>query len=232
MHLKQKLTFMVLGSILTLAGYLLATPTRDVTAQSETDKSEPLIVDEIVCRKLRVVDENDKTRVEIGANFLTGYMDFKNSDGVKAISIGAVYGLKSMTFWNDDKDGLYIGAVRDSGFMHVRNSSGEKAVSIRSDENGGRMSIYGNTDDDEPRVELGIGEYGGQMFILGNGNTDGKPPLRFGFTSDENGGLMVIYGTDSKARVVSGITEKGNGAISTWYENDYKFFPLKLDRKK
>ena len=40
MHLKQKLTFMALGSILTIAGYLLATLTSDVTAQSETDKQE------------------------------------------------------------------------------------------------------------------------------------------------------------------------------------------------
>ena len=121
MHFRQKLTFMALGSILTIAGYLLATLTSDVTAQSETDKSEPLIVDEIVCRKLRVVDENDKTRVEIGAHFLAGYMHFKTSDGAKA-KISAFK--RFYDILGGDTDGLYMGASSDGGHMKILRAGG------------------------------------------------------------------------------------------------------------
>ena len=86
MHLKQKLTFMAFGSILTLAGYLLATPTRDVTAQSETDKAT--VFDEIVCRKLNIVDENGKTHIVIGADLFGGQISVNHHNGKNAVSIG------------------------------------------------------------------------------------------------------------------------------------------------
>jgi hypothetical protein len=55
MNFKQKLVYMALGCLFTLIGYTLATLNNNTTAQ--TDET----IDEIVCRKLRVVDSQDKT---------------------------------------------------------------------------------------------------------------------------------------------------------------------------
>ena len=240
MHFRQKLTFMALGSILTIAGYLLATLTSDVTAQLETDKSEPLIVDEIVCRKLRVVDKNDKTRVEIGANFLTGYMDFKTSDGAKAISISAFNDFKSMTFWNGDKDGLYMGASSDGGHMKILRASGKGAVSmgvgmntkkgfvniwgkngkraveIGSDPNGGGyMDVWHASG--KKAVSIGVDMNTKEGFVSAWGKEGGLAQL----TATEYGGALDIAGkTDGKSRVLIGISERGNGTINTWDKND------------
>ena len=179
MHFRQKLTFMALGSILTIAGYLLATLTSDVTAQSETDKSEPLIVDEIVCRKLRVVDQNDKTGVVIGA----GYM-LVHADGKSVVSIGAFKGGLMAVYNADGKSVVNIGEVLNSGYMSVNRADGEIAVLISpndadnagmvtvhskstkvsaqltANEHGGLLNIFGNTDD-KTRVLIGISERGG-----------------------------------------------------------------------
>lgn len=51
MHFRQKLIFMALGSILTLAGYLLATLASDVTAQDT--KVEEFLGD-VVCDNITV----------------------------------------------------------------------------------------------------------------------------------------------------------------------------------
>lgn len=65
MNFKQKLIFTAFGATLALAGYLLATLGSDFTAQSETDKAT--VVDEIVCRKSKVVDANGEIRASIDA---------------------------------------------------------------------------------------------------------------------------------------------------------------------
>ena len=219
MHFRQKLTFMALGSILTIAGYLLATLTSDVTAQSETDKSEPLIVDEIVCRQLRVVDENDKTRVEIvaypnGGNVFVrnaddksvvyigahsdGYVSVREASGKKVVSINAYKGGDISVTNASGKKVVNIGAFRDSGYMKVNRADGETGVFISPNDgdNGGLVSVYGKE--------------GGEAQLSAN----------------EHGGLLGIYGkTDDKARVLIGINEKGHGTINTWDKNRYRTRP-------
>ena len=200
MHLKQKLTFMAFGSILTIAGYLLATLTSDVTAQPKTDKPEPLIVDEIVCRKLRVVDPNDKTRVFIGADFSGGYMFVKNADGKNAVSIGTRIGASGyMNVKNaDGQNVVEIGAFRDSGYMKVNRADGEMAVVIGSNDarNGGMVSVHGKS---KGGAQLSVNEYGGWLGIFGN--------------------------TDDTTRVAIGITERGHGTINTWDKGGYRTRP-------
>ena len=199
MHFRQKLAFMALGSILTIAGYLLATLTSDVTAQPKTDKSEPLIVDEIVCRKLRVVDENDKTRVLIGAHSLPGgFMTVYNANGKKAVSILGFMGGSITVKRADGKTAVSIGVVSDHGYMAVKRPDGEMAVIIGPNDtnNGGAVSVFGKS---KGSAELTVNEYGGKLGIFGN--------------------------TDDKAHVLIGITERGHGTINTWDKNGYRTRP-------
>ena len=140
MHFRQKLTFMALGSILTIAGYLLATLTSDVTAQPETDKSEPLIVDEIVCQQLSVVDENNKTCVVIAAVLNSGFMFINRADGEIGVSITS----------NDADNG---------GLVTVFGKSMKGAAQLTANEYGGMLNITGKTDN-KSRVLISINERG------------------------------------------------------------------------
>ena len=241
MHFRQKLTFMALGSILTIAGYLLATLTSDVTAQSETDKSEPLIVDEIVCRQLRVVDENDKTRVEIvaypnGGNVFVrnaddksvvyigahsdGYVSVREASGKKVVSINAYKGGDISVTNASGKKVVNIGAFRDSGYMKVNRADGENVVNIGEILNGGYMKV--NRADGETGVFISPndGDNGGLVSVYGKEGGEAQ------LSANEHGGLLGIYGkTDDKSRVLIGINEKGHGTINTWDKNRYRTRP-------
>jgi hypothetical protein len=159
MHLKQKLTFMAFGSILTLAGYLLATPTRDVTAQSETDKAT--VFDEIYCRELNIVDEDGKTRVTIGTISNGGFMSVDNADGRSVVTISTTSsGGFMLVNHADGGTAVTIGTSDDKrGFVSVDGKSTKGLIQLTANEYGGRMSIFGNTDD-KTRVLIGINERG------------------------------------------------------------------------
>lgn len=164
MHLKQKLTFMAFGSILTLAGYLLATPTRDVTAQSETDKAT--VFDEIYCRELNIVDENGKTRVTIGTISNGGFMSVDNADGRSVVTISTTSRGGFMLVNHADGGtavSIGIGDTSKEGFVTVGSKStieGRRgSIQLTANEYGGAMNIYGKTDN-KTRVVIGINERG------------------------------------------------------------------------
>ena len=89
MYFKQKLAYMALGCLFTIIGYTLASLSGNpVDAQSQRDKSEPTIIDEIVCRTLRVVNDDGKTAVNIGAISDGGFMTVNHANGENAVYIG------------------------------------------------------------------------------------------------------------------------------------------------
>ena len=217
MHFRQKLTFMALGSILTVAGYLLATLTSDVTAQPETDKSEPLIVDEIVCRKLRGVDQNDKTGVVIGA----GYMVVYHADGKRAVSISAFKGGLMVVHNTDGKSVVDIGVFRDGGSMRVNRADGKNVVSINEILNGGCMDVKRADGETAVFISPNDAANGGLVSVYGKST---KSAIQL--SANEYGGHMKIFGkTDNKTRVLIGINERGHGTINTWDKNGYRTRP-------
>ena len=223
MHFRQKLTFMALGSILTIAGYLLATLTSDVTAQSETDKSEPLFVNEIVCRKLRVVDENDKTRVFITAYPTSGYISVINADDKGVVSIHGFKGGSGVMDVSNaaGKDVVSINTDSDGGgYVSVNRADGQNVVRIGEVLNGGGMSV--NRADGETAVFISSNDADNGGLVTVFGKSKGTAQL----TANEHGGWLNIFGnTDDKTRVGIGISERGGGTINTWDKNGYRTRP-------
>ena len=58
MNFKQKLTYMLIGSLFTLAGYFLATLTTNQPPNAHAQDNTTKVFDKIVCKELEVV--NDK----------------------------------------------------------------------------------------------------------------------------------------------------------------------------
>ena len=92
MNMKQKLTYMLIGCLFTLAGYVLAslfnTPTH-VQAQDE----KKAVFDKIVCKELEIVNEQGKELVYIGSLFgRTGSLLIRNAAGKELVGIGATVG--------------------------------------------------------------------------------------------------------------------------------------------
>lgn len=85
MHFKQKLVYMALGSLFTLAGYVLASIIGDVTAQTQKASVE---FDEVTCRSLKVVDSQNRVRVVLEPTESGRVMDLFNKDGDSVYSVG------------------------------------------------------------------------------------------------------------------------------------------------
>ena len=203
MHFRQKLTFMAFGSILTLAGYLLATIASDVTAQPEKDKTT--VFDEIVCRKLKIVGENGKAHVEIGVGPKGGDLRINSIDGGTAAVISI----------NDDKN----------GFISVcSGTDSEPRIGLTTGEYGGQMTIFGNGNKGPLlRFLFRSNENGGEMRIFGNKLFDEGDRERFIFQSTKNGAkLTMSNNTRNDACIGLLVTDSGEGFIGVWDGNEFK----------
>ena len=179
MYFKQKLVYMGLGCLFTIIGYILASLGGDVTAQSEEGKSAPTIVDEIVCRKLKVVNANGQPLVVINTDYIGGLISIKGADGTSSV---------------------LIGTLPKGGFMRVVGADGENAVKIATDFNGGY--IYVNNADSKPAVSIGGSSDGGVMSIY---HQNGGPSVSI--STDSNGGYMDIRHASGEKAILMGIRD-------------------------
>ena len=166
MHFRQKLTFMALGSILTLAGYLLPTLAGDVTAQPKPETKNATF-DRIICQSLEVVDKEGIPVVEIDAFPLGGVILVNNDLGKAVVEIGSM----------------------NVGFMKVNHTSGLPAVGIgiSREHNEGLVSVLGKNA--KGQIVLGVDEYGGRVDI--HGKADHKSRVTLGINERGHGTLSL-----------------------------------------
>ena len=126
MNLKQKLTYMLIGCLFTMAGFVLSslfnTPTH-VQAQDE----KKAVFDKIVCKELVIVNDEGKTMATLGTDVIGGYLSIRNDKEKVVAELRAGWG------------------VRDGGVLSIRNAAEKKLVVIGSEEgrpNDGLINIY------------------------------------------------------------------------------------------
>ena len=227
---------MALGSILTLAGYLLATLAGDVTAQPETDKNATFdriqpdtknaTFDKIVCRELQVVNANGKMVVGISAgdNDGAGFIRVKDADSKAIVVIDAdSAGGGAMLINNaDGKTAVFMSAnSTGGGGLLMYTADGKSTVGMSAGSKSGL--IWVNHADGKTAVNISTNDAGngGQVSVL---SKDTKGAIQL--SVDEEGGDIGIYSnTDNKTRVRLGINERGNGTINTWDKNGYRTRP-------
>ena len=169
MHFRQKLTFMAFGSILTLAGYLLATIASDVTAQPEKNNAT---FDTITCSALEVVNEQGipVARIAQGAN--GGLVAVKYDSGQSAVTIDAITGRPYIqAFYPNGKRAVMIGTYPTHGYMTFSDNDGQALASIgvRVQGQGGFVEVLGK---ERGRATLRGTKHGGELTIVGK--TDDK----------------------------------------------------------
>ena len=128
MYFKQKLAYMALGCLFTIIGYTLASLSGNpVNAQSQRDKSEPTIIDEIVCRQLQVVNADGETVVEI-KDALGGFIGVKRPNGKAAVLIGAAFDGGSIDLFNKGGKRIVQAGVhnKDGGLIITQDKHGNE----------------------------------------------------------------------------------------------------------
>ena len=129
MYFKQKLAYMGLGCVFTLAGYFLATlGAGGINLQTASAQdTEKQVIDEIVCRKLKVV----------------------NSDGVTVGRLEAFHtGAAGLVLYNKEgKQVFWVSSSGEGSTLSMFNKNGERTLWIwSSDVGGGHIAVYNNAE--------------------------------------------------------------------------------------
>jgi hypothetical protein len=166
MNFKQKLAYMALGCIFTVAGYILANlggngfaPEGEGNQKDGGMKfappkpyTKPKVIDEIVCRKLKLVDSEGKTVALLekrpGKNAaIDVFTVYSSATGEEAFALRTSIGNGVLILKNYLGKAVFsAGGYGGSGFLDIGNGSG-KAV-VRVDTRSGHGII-------ETRNELG-----------------------------------------------------------------------------
>ncbi|RKU15923.1 hypothetical protein C6501_06070 [Candidatus Poribacteria bacterium] len=142
-----KVGYMVLGCLLTLIGYHFGNIDNNSADAQLVDKEKAPIVDEIWCRKLIIVGEDDTPRIKLGIDaFDRGEIEVYNEEGANRISLG-------------------IASDIDTGFIEIEaEDSGGIGVMLGTDSNGGFMALF-NKVLDKPVLQVGITNNGGGFVV-------------------------------------------------------------------
>lgn len=173
-----------------------------VQTQLQTKSS---VIDEIVVRKLRVVDAQGKTVAVLGKQAFpsgeVGILEVYDTDGNTVLSLA-----------QDSGGGRIAVAGKDSGLVGLRVDDAGGRVSVFGkngsvanlhidDGAGGAVSVWGKGG--KGAVGLRIDDAGGLVSVIGKDKEN-----KAGLSIEKTGGTVVVSGKDSKAAILT-VTDTG-----------------------
>ena len=228
----EKLMYMGFGALIVLIGYSLGTNQSDhVNAQTESS-----VVEEIVCRQLKIVDEQGKTVAFLGKK--GNDFDFRHVLNIYNTKGKAVFSAGTTIFKEDGTKG--VSAVKDLsddfGTVYVRGRDGETSIALMTNVFGGNVSVSGP--DDKTKARLSTSAIGGRISVSG---PDGKTEVRLFtreddgyvsvrkkgggssqlFTNEYGGGMAIFNKADENVGQFS-VGDKGGGVIITKDKHGYR----------
>ena len=137
MNFKQKLTYMLIGSLFTLAGYFFASLGGSALQTTHAQQNEKEVIDEIVCRKIKIVNETGKLRAVVGYNDNGGLVVISNNEGRRVVDLSVTQG------------STHLGIVGGEGEVSIYRNAGDprvkpiRTVSLGTDSYGnGTVEVY------------------------------------------------------------------------------------------
>ena len=137
MNFKQKLGYMFIGCLFTIAGYILASLGGGATHAQQKEQ----VIDKFVCRKLEVVNKEGKRVLNIGVDANgDGEMVIRDAAGYEVVNI-AVTENGGVMFVRDaaGRSFVEIFSTNDGGIIAVSNAAGNRVAGIVATENGGSI---------------------------------------------------------------------------------------------
>ena len=201
MNFKQKLTYMLIGSLFTLAGYFFASLGGSALQDTHAQQNGKQVIDDIVCRNITVVDPDGETVVHISGTYFGGMVNVYNpkQDGTSVALIWA------------DKHG---------GRMITRNNAGKTVVEMGADLGGtGGVEIYTPSNEKE-NIYIGFGE-------IEVTNSDGKQVVSLGSTLVNGVGFIDVSNKKGDDLVFIGATKgrPNDGLINVYnHKGEWRSF--------
>ena len=144
MNLKQKLVYMLIGSLFTLAGYFLASLTNNQPPNAHAQDNTTKVFDKIVCKELEVVNKDGKSIVSLGEDAGgSGSMSLYNKEGKELVGIGIESDGGFMDLSNKDRrTRVLVMAGWHGAHMYLHKGNAIPAVSISAFQNHSNMLFY------------------------------------------------------------------------------------------
>ncbi len=243
MNFKQKLAYMAIGCVFTLAGYFLATlgaggfNLQTAFGQDNTKQ----ILDEITCRKLKIVNNQGNTVVSLEPVGNGGSLEIYNDAGKSIVDVGALFDGNGRLLISDkdgtpasgmfaDNTGGSISTLKiiDERVKEVATLIGDEIVCRKLrvvnpngkdiailDESLTRSGGYLYINNTEDKLVAGIGTSHRDSGMLTIRNINGVPIIGLS-ASIVDGGLLTLRNKNQKPIVYLSEDENGNGVVKTY----------------
>ena len=207
MNMKQKLTYMLIGSLFTLAGYFLATLANNQPPNAHAQDNTTKVFDKIICKELEVVNKDGKTMVRLH-NSVGGALIIYNPVGHEVASLSSIIlggHLNIQSVVDPEKevslssiDGLVIDGLvdiirgKDNGnALRFYNKDNNVVGGFTATEEGGAMAVFNSKG--KLVAYIGVDE-NGYNGVMGINNKVGKELVGIGAIKDRpNDGIIAIY---------------------------------------
>ena len=145
-RLREKLKYMFLGGLLTLAGFMIGNMNNNTEAQFGYETIDKLTVRELIVRKdIRVMSDDMDPRVHISWDRNGGRVITYGPKGMGAASLLVAEG---------------------NGVLTTQGSKEKSGASLMVNAGGGVLSLF--APDGNARIVLGIDEGGGVVYLVNN----------------------------------------------------------------
>ncbi len=146
MNMKQKLTYMFIGCLFTLAGTIISNLTNTPN--------------KIVCKEIVIVNDDGKGLVTIGSAYGEGFMSINNAEDKKVVHIGALGdGLRRIS--NDERKKLVENDSNPFTAATLFIKDDRKPLVVIGPSHGGK-SGYMDINNDDEKTLVGIGHVKGR----------------------------------------------------------------------
>ena len=144
----------------------------------------------------------------------------KGSTHLSAALLTSEDGTGAVSIYHKNGGKVHMSAIDDGGFVSIegRHHEGNLAsIAVTDDGASGMISVYRyDRGMKTGAAQLMTDENGGRLNVYGK---EGTSRVRLGV--NENGGLVQVDGK-GEGSALMGINEYGNGAVSTWDKNGYR----------
>lgn len=243
MNFKQKLAYMAIGCVFTLAGYFLATLGSggfNLQTTSGQDNTKQ-VIDEIVCRKLKIVNDQGNTVVSLEPVVNGGSLEIYNDAGKDVVRAGTLFdGHGNLKIY--DKEGIPVsGMFADNtggsiSILKIINERVKEVATLNGNEivcrklrvvnpKGKTIAILGESltgsggylyiNNINDKLIAGIGVSHRNSGVLSIRNKNGVPIAGLSASVLE-GGLLTLRNKNQEPIVYLSEDENGNGVIKTY----------------
>ena len=127
---------------------------------------------------------------------------------------------------------IYLSSEGDGGYVKLGIGKGGAEIGVYDEEgstsgsaimdlstHGGRVIVRGKGGKEAGGASIAADESGGWIGVEGKGKQGGGVEM----VIDRNGGKVAVFGKGSRnSRAAMGVTQYGDGALTTWDKNGYR----------